>query len=354
MRRLAALALVPVLALVPTLTACSARGAPQPAAAAIACAAGSIRGEGSSAQTNAVNAWIRDYQIACPQATVGYDSVGSGAGVKTFVDGTGDFAGSDAALTAANRPAANARCGGTAVHLPLVVGPIALAYTVPGVGDLRLRPATVAKIFAGAATAWNDPAIAADNPGVVLPATPIVTVHRKDSSGTTDNVTRFLAATAPGDWPYGEAATWAAPGGVAETGSDGVAETVADTAGAIGYVEWSYAQFHNLDAARVGNGAGEFAALTGAAASRTVAGADTAGTGADLTLNIDYRTPAAGAYPIVLVTYEIVCSTRGPALLKSFLAYAASPAGQDVATGLGYAPLPDALRRSVSAAIRGL
>jgi ABC-type phosphate transport system substrate-binding protein len=98
----------------------------------------------------------------------------------------------------------------------MVVGPIALAYNVAGVGNLALRPATIAKIFAGTATAWNDPAIAADNPGVVLPSTRITTVHRADSSGTTDNFTDFLRTTAAGDWTYGHRATWPVPGGTAE------------------------------------------------------------------------------------------------------------------------------------------
>jgi phosphate transport system substrate-binding protein len=126
-------------------------------AAPIACAAGTIAGQGSSAQANALAAWIRDYQIACPAATIAYAGVGSGAGIKTFLIGTGDFAGSDSPLTAADQSRADARCRtGPAVHLPMVVGPIALAYTIAGVGDLRLRPATVARIFAGTVTTWND------------------------------------------------------------------------------------------------------------------------------------------------------------------------------------------------------
>jgi phosphate transport system substrate-binding protein len=347
--------LVAVLALA-ALAACDS---PPPAADAVSCAAGSIKAQGSSAQTNAVNAWIRNYQVSCPEATIEYESTGSGAGLRAFIAGTGDFAGTDSPLAAADQPAADARCRtGPAIHLPMVVGPIALAYNVAGVGDLRLRPATIAKIFAGAVTGWNDPAIAADNPGVALPSTKIRTVHRSDGSGTTDNFTGFLAATAGGDWTFGGDSAWPAPGGIARRGSNGVSATIARTDGAIGYIEASYARFHNLATARIGNGAGEFVALTDEAAGRTVAGAQNTGTGGDLQLRIDYGTSAAGAYPIVLVTYEVVCRTGTPAgslaLVKSFLTYTVSPAGQAAATRLGYAPLPEQLRSRVAAAVAEL
>jgi phosphate transport system substrate-binding protein len=360
MRRVHRYAVAVTLAL--TLVACAAPRAATPAgAAAISCAAGSITAQGSSAQTNAVNMWIRNYQVSCPEATIAYASVGSGAGIKSFIAGTGDFAGSDSPLAPADQPKADARCkGGPAIHLPMVVGPIALAYNVAGVGNLQLRPATVAKIFAGTATTWDDPAIVADNPGAVLPSTKIVAVHRSDSSGTTDNVTKFLAATAAGSWAYGTGKIWPAPGGAAAKGSDGVSAAVAQTDGAIGYVEWSYAQFHNLNTARIGNGAHEFAALTAVAAGRTVANAKIAGAGGggDLQLRIDYNTTAPGAYPLVLVTYEVVCRTGTPAgalnLVKSFLTYTSSATGQAAATRLGYAPLPDELRGKVASAVAGL
>jgi phosphate transport system substrate-binding protein len=327
--------------------------AAQPAEAApIACASGSIAGQGSSAQATAVSAWIKNYQVACAAATISYAAVGSGSGVQAFAGGRGDFAGSDSALTPASRATVRSRCGGPVLHLPMVVGPIALVYNVAGVGDLRLKPATVAHVFAGTITRWNDPAIAADNPGATLPATPITTVHRQDSSGTTDNFTRFLAATA--SWPAGSGSTWRAPGGTAAPGSTGVVSAIERTEGAIGYVEASYARFHELPTARVGNAAGEFAALTDDAAALQVAGARVVGSGSDLELSIDYRTARPGAYPIVLVTYEIVCADGAGPLVKSFFAYAVSPAGQAAATRLGYAPLPAALRAKVTAAVSGL
>jgi phosphate transport system substrate-binding protein len=346
--KLRALALILVLGL----AGCDAA---QPAqAAAISCAPGSIAGQGSSAQATAVGAWIKNYQVACSAATIEYSAVGSGAGVTAFVGGQGNFAGSDSALSAAARPQAAGRCGGPALHLPMVVGPIALAYNVAGVDDLRLRPATIASLFAGTIKTWNDPAIAADNPGAVLPATPIRTVHRSDNSGTTDNFTKFLAATAGGSWTAGSGSAWKAPGGTAAAGSNGVVESIERTEGGIGYVEASYARFHELPTALVGNAAGSFVALTDDAAVAMVAGAQPVGTGGDLELAFDYGTARPGAYPIVLVTYEIVCAKGAGPLVKSFLSYAVSPAGQAAATRLGYAPLPDALRSEVAAAVGAL
>src|SRR5438552_4595567 len=142
--------IVLVLALLLSLAACGS-SAPAPVVEAVPCAAGSIKGEGSSAQTGAVNIWIRNYQVACADASIAYASTGSGAGQQDFIAGTGgEFAGSDSPFGAADQPRADAHCGtGPAIHLPMVVGPIALAYNVAGVGDLRLRPATIARIFAG-------------------------------------------------------------------------------------------------------------------------------------------------------------------------------------------------------------
>jgi phosphate transport system substrate-binding protein len=347
MKRLA-LALLLVLGL----AACDAT--PSNEASPIACASGSITGQGSSAQATAVTTWIKNYQVACSAATIEYAAVGSGAGVTAFVGGQGNFAGSDSPLNGTTKPHAAARCSGPALHLPMVVGPIALAYNVAGVDSLRLKPATVAGIFSGRIATWDAPAIAADNPGAVLPSTPIHAVHRSDSSGTTDNFTKFLAGTAGGSWSAGSGSTWKAPGGTAAKGSNGVVESIERTEGAIGYVEASYARFHELPTALIGNAAGEFAALTDEAAGAQVAGARVVGTGNDLELSLDYTTARPGAYPIVLVTYEIVCAKGAGPLAKSFFAYAVSPTGQSAATRLGYAPLPDALRTKVAAAVAAL
>lgn len=344
-------------AVVAALAGCGAGpAAPAPVADSIRCAAGTLTGQGSSAQANAVNIWIRNYQAACPEAAIEYASVGSGAGLRAFISGAGDFAGTDAALPAADQPGADARCGGgPAIHLPMVVGPIVLAYNVAGVSGLRLSPATIARIFTGAASTWDDAAIAADNPGVVLPPTRISTVHRSDSSGTTNSFTSFLAATAGGAWTSGSGSTWRAKGGQARQGNGGVAAAVRRTEGAIGYLEWSYAQVNNLNTAVVRNGDGEFVEVGNQAAGTAVGTATVTGAGGDLRLDVDYTTAEPGAYPLVLVTYEVVCArgTRAGALdlLKGFLAYTSSEAGQRAVARLGYAPLPERIRARVAGTV---
>jgi len=329
-------------------------------ASKVDCVSGKLAAAGSSAQKNAMDEWIKAYQLQCSGATIEYNPSGSGAGITAFAGGTVDFAGSDSALKDGDEQTrADARCRtGKAINLPMVTGPIAVVFNLDGVKELKLKPATIAKIFAGTAPTWDDAAIKADNPGVTLPSTPILAVHRSDSSGTTDNFTKFLAATAGSDWTYANDKAWKAPGGQGQQGSDGVADAVKKTAGTIGYVEWSFATNKSLNIAKVGNGAGEFATLTADSASKTVAGAPVTGTGNDLKLKIDYNTKEAGAYPVVLVTYEIVCEKGTPAdklpLLKSFLKYTVGADGQASLTSLGYAPLPASLRGKVESAINSL
>ncbi|MFC4071147.1 phosphate ABC transporter substrate-binding protein PstS [Actinoplanes subglobosus] len=344
--RLRALTVIAPLLL--ALTACEAPAEPEPS---IACAAGAVTGQGSSAQTNAVNAWIKAYQIACPDAAVEYTSTGSGSGVKAFLDGTGDFAGTDTPLSTADLNHATARCDGPAVHLPLVIGPIALTYNVAGADDLRLTPRTIAGIFSGTITIWNDEAIAADNPGTVLPATRIRTVHRADSSGTTGNFLRYLTATAPSDWPHGSGNDWPAPGGIGQRGSHRVVDAIARTDGAIGYVESSYARVTDLPTASVGTPDGSWSQATDWAAAQTVASAEVSD---DLRLSIDYTAARAGAYPLVQVTYEVVCRNTVSDVARSFLVYAAGEPGQRAAEQAGYAPLPESLRNQVVRALATL
>lgn len=321
---------------------------------------GTINAAGSSAQANAIDEWKKNFQQANPKVNLNYQPSGSGAGVQAFVQGTVAFAGSDSALKDdKGEPAqADARCKtGKAINLPMVTGPVAVVYNLPGVEGLRLSPATIGGIFNSKITKWDDAAIKADNPQATLPSTPIQAFHRSDESGTTDNFTKFLAKTA--GWPYEPAKAWpAAAKGQGAKGSDSVAQAVRNTPGAIGYVEFSYAENSGLATARVANGAGEFVELTPASASKTVEAAEVVGRGNDLKLSIDYATKAAGAYPIVLVTYEITCEKGLPAqeaeLVKSFLTYTASDAGQQALTDLGYAPLPATLLGKVRTAIEAI
>jgi phosphate transport system substrate-binding protein len=334
-------------------------GGSSSSASSISCASGTLNAQGSTAQQNAVNQWVKDYQSACSGANIVYQGTASGAGQQAFISGTADFAGSDSPLTATDQPKADSRCKtGPAIHLPMAVGPIAVVYNVQGVTGLQLKPATLAKIFAGKITTWNDASIKADNPSATLPSTKILTVHRNESSGTSDNFTKYLSTVDPTDWTFGHDKTWKGPGGDGEKGSDGIASLLSKTDGAIGYVEWSFAQADSLNVAKVGNGAGEFAELNGDSAGKTIASAKTVGTGDDMQLSIDYKTTTPGAYPIVLVTYEIVCekgnSSTALPLIKGFLGYAASTAGQQAITKVGYAPLPETVRAKVATTVGNL
>ncbi|AEH11371.1 MULTISPECIES: phosphate ABC transporter substrate-binding protein PstS [Protofrankia] len=321
----------------------------------ISCATGSITASGSSAQKNAIDEWVKKYQQACAGASINYQSVGSAAGRQAFIDGQTAFAGSDSAIS--GDPAANAakRCtGGQLVDLPVVAGPVAVIYNLAEVKDLQLSAPALAKIYTGVVTRWNDPVIAADNPGVSLPDKAIVSVHRSDGSGTTDNFTKYLGGVAKADWTHGSGSDWKAPGGQGSKGSDGVTQTVKSTAGAIGYVELSYAENAALSTAKIKNGVGEYVAVSTQAASKGLGTAKIA-EGNDLKLTFDYTATTSGAYPIYLVTYEITCTKGLPAgqaaLVKSFLAYTSSPDGQTAIADLGYAPLPSELAVRVNSVV---
>ncbi|MFF5212484.1 phosphate ABC transporter substrate-binding protein PstS [Streptosporangium sp. NPDC000396] len=321
---------------------------------------GTINAAGSSAQANAIDEWKKNFQQANPGVSLNYQPSGSGAGVQAFIQGTIAFAGSDSALKDdKGEPAqADARCKtGKAINLPMVTGPVAVVYNLPGVEGLQLSPKTIGGIFNSKITKWDDAAIKADNPNAKLPSTPIQAFHRSDESGTSDNFTKFLAKTA--EWPYEPAKAWPAEAkGQGAKGSDGIAQSIKSTPGAISYVELSYAENSSLTKAKVANGSGEFVELTPESAAKTVEAAEVVGQGNDLKLSIDYATKAAGAYPIVLVTYEITCE-KGLApeeakLVKSFLTYTSSDEGQKALTGLGYAPLPTTLLAKVRTAVEAI
>ncbi|GAB2816262.1 phosphate ABC transporter substrate-binding protein PstS [Actinocorallia aurea] len=320
------------------------------------CVEATVNAAGSSAQKNAIDEWIKNYTANCAGAVLNYNPSGSGAGIEAFNAKQASFAGSDSALKPEEATAAQARCAGnTALNLPMVVGPVAVAYNLEGVDGLQLSPETLAKIFAGEIKKWNDPAIAADNPDAKLPDTDITTVHRADESGTTDNFTKYLTAVAPDVWKFEGGKVWTAPGGQGGTKSDGVTTLIKQSAGSIGYIEMSYAENAALSTAKVKNGAGEYAELSADSASKAIAGAKIVGTGNDLALELDYKTATPGAYPIVLVTYEIACEkgltgTEGE-FVKSFLTYTSSDAGQAALKGLGYAPIPAEIIAKVRASV---
>lgn len=354
----------PLLAAAIVLTACGSdnnapAGGDQAVANASDCPAGTLNAEGSSAQQNAIDEVIANYTSQCPDATVNYNPTGSGAGIEQFTAGQVDFAGSDSALSEEDGEvaAAEKRCqGNPAWNLPMVVGPVAMAYNLPGVDALVLTPEVAAKIFKGEITTWGDPAIADLNPDASLPKDDIKVFFRSDESGTTENFQKYLAGAAGDVWTDEPSKTWPGAGEGREK-SSGVADGVKTTPGSITYVEWSYARDNGLGVAQVDNGAGPVE-LTGQSVATAVAAATPVGEGNDLRLELDYATKADGAYPIVLVTYEIVCSKGLDAektkQVKSFLSYFASAEVQASLEEIGYAPLPDEVRSKVETAIEAI
>ncbi|MBO1337531.1 phosphate ABC transporter substrate-binding protein PstS, partial [Streptomyces sp. VRA16 Mangrove soil] len=270
-------------------------------------AKGQLLGIGSSAQANAIEAWRKAYSQACSGVQINYKPDGSGAGVTAFNQGQVAFAGSDSALKPEEITASKKVCsGGQGIDLPMVGGPIAVAYNLDGVDNLVLDGPTLAKIFDSKITKWDDAAIKKLNPDAKLPSTKIQAFHRSDESGTTDNFTKYLKATAASDWKYEGGKAWQAKGGQSAQGSSGLAQQVKQTSGSITYVELSYAK-DGLKTVDIDTGASAPVKATTDNASKAIADAKVVGTGNDLALELNYATKADGAYPITLVTYEIVC-----------------------------------------------
>jgi phosphate transport system substrate-binding protein len=333
-------------------------------ASGLACPEGRLSAEGSSAQANAINEVIANYNAACgDQATIEYNPTGSGAGIKSFYNGLVDFAGSDSVLKTEEKDGvieadkAKERCqNNPAWNLPMVVGPIAFAYNVDGVDKLVLNAEVLAEIFNGTIKTWNDPKIAKLNAGAELPSANITVFFRSDESGTTENTTKFLSKAGNGAWTDEPAKAWSGIG-EGKNKSSGVAEATANTKNSITYIEWSYAKDNNLSMAQLdsGNGAVE---LTGASVAKAVAEAKVKGNGNDLSLDLKYAGTEAGAYPALLVTYEIVCSkglaADKTAIVKDVLTFFSSTDEQSKLEELGYAPLPSDLQSKVQAAVAAI
>jgi phosphate transport system substrate-binding protein len=309
----------------------------------------SVTAEGSTAQQNAIAEFNKVWGQVCSGKTLAYNPTGSGAGVDQFIAKQVDFAGSDSALSDDQKPKAAQRCGGNeAWNLPLVFGPVAMAYNIDGVDKLVVNGEVLAKIFQGQITKWNDPAIAALNSGTNLPDAPIKPVYRSDSSGTTDNFQKYLAAAAPQTWTKGSGKEFQGGAGEGAQKSSGVVQAIQATPGSIGYVEKSPAAAANLNTAEIDSGAGPVA-LTDDSTKAAVAAAKIQGTGNDLTLDLNalYASKEAGAYPLMLATYEIVCSkgydADTAAAVKSFLTVSANQ-GQANLSPAGYVPLPDSFK----------
>src|SRR4051812_27544767 len=317
---------------------------------------GTLNGAGSSAQQAAMQGWTAGFSKSQPDVTVNYDPVGSGGGREQFISGGVDFAGSDAALSDDEVTQAQQRCdGGDVFELPNYISAIAVVYNLPGVSDLQLSPDTIAKLFAGTITTWNDPAIAADNPDAQLPSTAITPVHRGDKSGTTKNFTDYLAKAAPSSWTAGAVDEWPTQGGEAANGTSGVISAVQAGEGAIGYADESQAGELGIARVKVGS---DWVKPSAAGAAAVVENSTVhAGRGQyDFAYDVNRTTTASDEYPIVLVSYHIGCirydDQATADLVKAFEGYVISTDGQKAAADqAGSAPLSDTLRAQAQKAV---
>ncbi|GER24082.1 phosphate-binding protein PstS [Zafaria cholistanensis] len=342
------------------LTACGSNGntgATSPAADGAAAVTGTLTGTGASSVGAAMVAWAEEFAAANSGAQVNYTEEGSGAGRTGLIDGKVDFAASDAYLTDEELAASEATCGPDgAFDVPIYVSPIAVAFNLEGVDTLNLDADTIASIFAGKITTWNDEAIAALNEGVTLPDTKITVVHRNDKSGTTENFTDYLAQAAPSIWTEEKSGDW--PGAFASEsakGTSGVVDTVAKTAGAITYADASRTTGLGIASVKVGE---EFSAPTaeGAAKAADTATAVEGRAAHDIAFDLDRTSDEAGVYPISLVTFGLFCSTYADQetadLVKAFGTYITSAEGQEVAAAdAGSSPLSAELSERAAEAI---
>jgi phosphate transport system substrate-binding protein len=319
---------------------------------------GNIAGAGSSAQDAAMQAWIAGLQSSSPDATVSYDPVGSGGGREQFVAGGVDFAGSDSALADDELSGAQKRCGGAdnLIEIPVYVSPIAVVYNVPGLDNLQLSPETTAKIFKQEIKNWNDPAIAADNPGAKLPDLRISPVNRSDESGTTQNFTDWMSQTASKVWTYEPDSNWPVKGGEAAEGTSGVIDSVKNGKGTIGYADESQAGDLGVAKIKVGN---EYVAPSAAAAAAVLDKSKESTDAGKYVFTFKLDRTITGTYPVTLVSYQIACtkydSADKAALVKALYSYIVSPEGQDAAKkNAGSAPISDQLRQQIQPAVEAI
>jgi phosphate transport system substrate-binding protein len=317
---------------------------------------------GSTAQKNAIEQFVYAYIHACPGHTLDYNANGSGAGMKLFLGNQVDLAGSDSPMDPSKGQPDRAaeRCGSPAWDLPVVFGPIAVTFNISGVSALNLDGPTVARIFNGAITRWDDPAIKALNAGASLPSTPIHVVFRGDQSGTTDNFQKYLDAASNGAWGKGAGQTFNGGVGEGASGNDGTSQAMKKTDGSITYTEWSFAVGHQLNMAQIITSAGPNpVAITTDSVGKTIAGASFKGQGNDLVVDTSsfYKPTEIGAYPIVLVTYEIVCSKYPDAptgtAVKAFM-QATIGDGQNGLDEYGYIPLPSSFQSKLESVVNDI
>ncbi len=315
----------------------------------------SLSGAGATFPDPIYEKWFADFGAKNSGVQVNYQPLGSGAGISQFTAGTVDFGATDSPMKDSELSAAEAK-GGTVVHIPTVLGAIVVTYNLPAVSQpLKMDGQLIGDIFDGKVKNWNDPEIAAQNSGVSLPNQAILTVHRSDSSGTTANFTKFVAAT-NSDFNTkvgtGKDVKWI--GGVGGKGNDGVTAAVKQTKGAFGYVELNFALKNKLPFADVKNAAGQY--ITPSIQSTTAAANDLSAVPDDFRASlVNSKDPAA--YPIATWTFLIVFQKQTDAAkgktLVNLLWYLTHDA-QSSAQSLYYAPLPTQVIPKIEAKIKSI
>jgi phosphate transport system substrate-binding protein len=312
-----------------------------------------LNGAGATFPNIIYQTWAINYNRLVNTAQLNYQSIGSGGGIRQFSDGTVDFGGTDAPMT----DSAIAAIRGNVLHIPTVLGAVVPAYNLTGLNaPLKFTPAILADIFLGKLTRWNDPRLASVNPGVRLPNTDIIVVHRSDGSGTTYVWVDYLTKVSP-EWASrvgrGTSVNW--PVGLGGRGNEGVAATVRQTPGAIGYVELGYALLNKMAVGAVQNRAGNFVTPTIETTTAAAAGAMK-----QMKPDTDFRvsiTDPAGddAFPIasftwLLVRKEYSDEPKGRELVK-YIWWTLTD-GQKDAPRLGYAPLPSEMLAWIEARLK--
>jgi phosphate transport system substrate-binding protein len=312
-----------------------------------------LTGAGASFPAPLYQNWFIELNKVVPELQVNYQSVGSGAGVEQFTAETVDFGASDTAM----KDEEIAKVARGVILLPMTAGSIVMAYNLPGVADLKLSRAAYSGIATGKITKWNDPAIAADNPGVTLPDRPITFVHRSDGSGTTGVFTKNMAAISPefeqaiGE---GKSVEWPKTGTfVGAKGNEGVTAQIQQTEGAIGYIEYGYATQNNLAFATLENRAGNFIKVDDEKAAATLANVELPDNLRAFVVDAD----GPDSYPFVTYTWIMVYEKYPDAQkakgIEVMVEYGINQ-GQEVAGALGYIPLPKNVRERIAAAADGI
>ena len=325
---------------------------------------GNFSGAGASSQQAAVEAWIAGFQGTNPEAKIAYNPSGSGAGVQTFLTGATAWAGSDKALADDEVEQSKSVCTeGTAFDVPVYISPIAVVFNLKGVSDagkhINMDAATIAKIFDGKITKWNDPAIADQNKDLKLPDTAITVVHRSDKSGTTQNFVSYFKDVTPDNWTYDLSENWPNEVGQGAKGTSGVISTVKQADGTIGYADFSQVGDLGTVAVKVGDKYNEISAEAGSKVIGDSKQDDTVKGDNRIVIKINHATEAEGAYPIVLVSYDIVCpaykDTKQAEFAKAWLTYVTSDEGQKAAQdAAGTAPLPSSLKSEITKSIEAI